>query len=217
VNVALFGGTFDPVHTGHLAAAHAAIKAFELDQIHFAPASVPPHKRNRPLTAYEHRYAMVAIACAGVREFFPSLLEAPEDGAKPNYSLDTVRKMQALLSPGDRLYFIVGADAFWDVPHWHEPVSLLDSCHFIVVNRPGFPIEEIARVLPEELRREKGATATSIALARTHVHLLNTVEADISSSNIRQLASKGQSLAGLVPAGVAEYIQKLQLYTNEEK
>ena len=228
MNVALFGGTFDPVHTGHLSAAHAAMKSFGLDQIHFVPASIPPHKRNRPLTAFAHRYAMVVLACAGVPQFIPSLLEAPDESVEqPNYSLLTVRKMAAKLSPADLLYFLVGADAFLDISHWYEPTALLDSCHFIIVSRPGFPIAEIEKVIPAELRegaaRGRAASPTGappvavqnhIALRRTHLHLLNTVEADISSSAIRHLVSEGKSLSGLVPDAVADYIQKLHLFSN---
>ena len=226
MNVALFGGTFDPVHSGHLSAAHAAMKCFGLDQIHFVPASLPPHKRNRPLTAFAHRYAMVALACSGVSQFIPSLLEGGEqDKGQLNYSILTIRKMAATLSDGDRLYFIIGADAFRDLPHWHQPEALLDSCDFIIVSRPGFPIAEIEKVVPEELRdrqvpyggkpSENGKPAdalTRIVLRRTHLHLLTTVEADISSSAIRALASEGKPLFGLVPDGVADYIQKLRLF-----
>ena len=167
---------------------------------------------------------MVVLACAGAPQFIPSLLEAPgESGEQPNYSLLTVRKMVAKLSPAYSLYFIIGADAFLDIPHWHEPAALLDSCHFIIVSRPGFPIAEIEKVIPAELREggaggRAGAPAVAvqnhIALRRTHLHLLNTVEADISSSAIRQLATEGKSLSGLVPDAVADYIQKLHLFSN---
>ncbi len=214
MNVALFGGTFDPVHLGHLAAARAATKCFGLDQIHFVPASLPPHKRNRPLTAFAHRYAMIALACAGVPQFVPSLLEgAEQSGEQLNYSILTVRKMASRLAPEDRLYFLLGVDAFLDVAQWHEPVELLDSCDFIIVSRPGFQIAEIEKVIPAELRG--GVTsATSIALRRTHLYLLNTVTADVSSSAIRRLAAEGKSVAGMVPDTVAEYIQKLHLFQN---
>jgi nicotinate-nucleotide adenylyltransferase len=214
VNAALFGGTFDPVHTGHLSAARAAMKSFGLEKIYFVPASIPPHKRNRPLTDFAHRYAMVALACAGAPEFIPSLLEAPgEGGGQPNYSILTVRKLAAKLSPADRLYFLIGADAFLDISQWHEPAALLDACHFIIISRPGFPIAEIEKVIPAELR-EGTATATNIVLRRTHLHLLNTVEADISSSAIRRLAAEGKPLSGMVPDAVADYIQKLHLFSN---
>ena len=239
MNVALFGGTFDPVHSGHLSAARAAMQTFGLDEIHFVPASIPPHKRNRALTAFIHRYAMVVLACAGVPQFVPSLLESEEQSqGQPNYSILTVRRMAETLSAADRLYFIIGADAFLDIFNWHEPEALLDSCDFIIVSRPGFPIEEIEKVIPREMRNlacgiRKGESDVgnrdmnpelriaasefwdSVALRRTHLHLLTTVEADISSSAIRRLASQGQSLRRLVPDAVADYIQKVHLFLNE--
>ena len=216
MNVALFGGTFDPVHSGHLAAASAAMEAFALDQIHFVPASIPPHKRDRPLSAFEHRYAMVTLACAGVPQFIPSLLEAPStsEGA-PNFSIFTVHKMAAMLSGGDQLYFVIGADAFLEIGQWHQSDALLDSCNFIVASRPGFPIAEIERVIPGGLRTGP-STATSIGLRRSCVHLMNTVDADISSSAVRQLATEGKSLERFVPLAVAEYIKKLALFADEK-
>ncbi|MGH9783061.1 MAG: nicotinate-nicotinamide nucleotide adenylyltransferase, partial [Terriglobia bacterium] len=162
MNVALFGGTFDPVHCGHLSAARAAAQAFALERIYFVPASLPPHKLDRPITAFAHRYAMVTLACAGIAQFIPSLLEAPppepsqEGRGEPNYSFVTVRRVAASLAPSDRLYFLTGADAFLDLPHWREWVALLDACDFIIVSRPGFSIAEIAKVIPSELRTGPG-------------------------------------------------------------
>ncbi len=212
MKVALFGGTFDPVHSGHLSAAQAALRTFALDQIHFVPASFPPHKRGRPLTSFAHRYAMIVLACAGLPQFVPSLLEASEQGGEEvNYSITTVRKQAALLSSEDQLFFLIGADAFLDVPQWHQSAALLNSCDFIIVSRPGFPIEELEKVVPPELRTGY-ATENRIPLRRTSLHLLTTVKADVSSSTVRRLASQGKSLCGLVPDLVAEYIQKAQLF-----
>ena len=212
MNVALFGGTFDPVHSGHLSAAQAAMRAFALDQIHFVPASIPPHKRDRPLTSFAHRYAMVVLASAGVPQFIPSLLEASEQNREEtNYSIVTVRKLTALLSPEDQLYFLIGADAFLEIPQWHESAALLDSCDFIIVSRPGFPIAEIEKAVPSELRTDR-ATEKCIPLRRTRLHLLTTVQADVSSSTIRSRAAEGKSLCGLVPDLVGDYIQKLRLF-----
>ena len=217
MNVALFGGTFDPIHSGHLSAARAAVESFALDRIYFVPASLPPHKRDRPITPFPHRFAMVSLACAGVPHFIPSLLEAQdENSGKPNYTIGTVRRVAAALSPEDRLYFLIGADAFLDLPHWHEWIALLDACDFIIVSRPGFPIAEIAKVVPPELRAGSG-TASTIPLRRAKLHLLTTVEADVSSSEIRRLAAKGRSLAGLVPDAVADYVQKLGLFLQENQ
>ena len=217
MNVALFGGTFDPIHSGHLSAARAAMKSFSLDRILFIPASLPPHKRARPRTAFAHRYAMVTLACAGVPQFVPSLLEAPEEsGGEPNYTILTVRRVAALLGPPDRLSFLIGADAFLDLPHWREWVALLDACDFIIVSRPGFPIAEIAKVVPPELQAGPG-TDNRIPLRRTALHLLTTVEADVSSSGVRRRAAEGKSLAGLVPDAVADYIQKQGLFLHEHE
>ena len=115
MNIALFGGTFDPVHSGHIAAARAAQTAFSLDQIHFVPARVPPHKRQRYLTAFPHRHAMVALACAGFPGLVPSILESRgEKPGEPNYSITTIRNMAEQLQFHDRLFFLIGADAFLD-------------------------------------------------------------------------------------------------------
>ncbi|MGH9782889.1 MAG: nicotinate-nicotinamide nucleotide adenylyltransferase, partial [Terriglobia bacterium] len=152
--------------------------------------------------------------------FIPSLLEAPPpelspDGrGEPNYSIETVRRVAASLAPSDRLYFLVGADAFLDLPHWKEWVALLDACDFIIVSRPGFSIAEIAKVIPSELRTGPG-TERSIPLRRSTLHLLTTVEADVSSSEIRRRAAEGKTLARLVPDAVADYIQKLGLFLDE--
>ncbi|MBI4460396.1 MAG: nicotinate (nicotinamide) nucleotide adenylyltransferase [Acidobacteria bacterium] len=214
MNVALFGGTFDPVHSGHLSAARASLQTFELDQIHFVPASVPPHKQSRVINAFHHRYAMVVLACAGEPRFLPSLLEAPEPERKaPNYAIDTVRGQVERLSKEDRLYFLIGADAFLEINHWYEWQALLQSCDFIIASRPGFPIAEIEQVVPPELRNGPAAGNT-IPLLRTKLHLLTTVHSDVSSSNIRQLAAKGESIRGLVPDAVEEYIRKLKLFAH---
>ena len=217
MNLALFGGTFDPVHSGHIAAARAAQAAFSLDQIHFVPARVPPHKRERHLTPFPHRHAMVALACAGSPGFMPSILESRgEMQGDPNYSITTIRKMAAQRSSGDRLFFLIGADAFLEIATWKEPIALLDAVDFIIVSRPGFAITRAAGVIPSELQ-PSAMSDHCIQLRRTRIHLLTTVEADISSSRIRELASRNESLAEFVPEAVEEYIRKLSLYQHEEK
>src|SRR5215467_13868982 len=106
MKIALFGGTFDPVHRGHLAVARAAAKKFKLDLIYFAPADIPPHKQKRRLTDFRHRFAMLALATAGDKRFVPSLIDAPT--GKPNYSVDTVRRLKAQLGKRDQLFFLIG-------------------------------------------------------------------------------------------------------------
>jgi nicotinate-nucleotide adenylyltransferase len=214
VKIALFGGTFDPPHRGHLAAAEAAQAEFGLDQIHFVPSQTPPHK-SRKVTIFAHRYAMVSLACSGNPGFFPSLLEA-EGGSEPNYSIVTVRRMLAQMPSHDKLYFLVGADAFLEIPTWREPVALLDACDFIIVSRPGFAIENVAGVIPQENRPDVASAATParIPMRRSWVHLLTSVQSDVSASEIRRRAARREPLCGLVSDAVAEYIVKMKLYAD---
>jgi len=138
--IAIFGGSFDPIHNGHLAVARAADRRFNFDEIHFIPASRPPHKLKQHLAPFPHRYAMVALACTEHPHFVPSLAEAGEDfaGTQLHYSVDTVRYFRhAYHGAGDRIFFIIGADAFLDIPMWKEYESLLGLCDFIIANRPG--------------------------------------------------------------------------------
>ncbi len=217
MRVALFGGTFDPIHCGHLAAARAAREALRLDQVHFIPSGRPPHRRDG-ITGYEHRYTMVALACAGEPAFVPSLIERPEAAARQrvHYSILTVRRFSRRLGPDDRLFFIIGADAFLEFRTWRKWRELLNATDFIVISRPGFPLERIPEVLPREVRRgeaEPAAPLYEIPLRRTSVWVLAGVEQPVSATEIRRRAAAGKSIAGLAPPPVAEYILKTGLYT----
>ena len=123
MNFALYGGTFDPVHPGHVAVARAAARMFHLQRVYMVPAGIPPHKQERPIAAYEHRYAMLALATAGDKILVPSLLEAPEHLPEHgvNYSIDTVRRFKQTLNPGDRAFFLIGIDAFLEMPVGMNP------------------------------------------------------------------------------------------------
>ncbi len=212
--IALFGGTFDPIHSGHIAVAQAAQRRFHLDALHFIPSSRPPHKSKQLLAAFPHRYAMVALACADHPAYIPSLAEAPVDGAAPHvfYSIDTVRRFRKE-HPDDHLYFILGADQFLEIPTWHNYEQLLDSCDFIIAHRPGFRLDALRLVIPpEKLARTPLHDSQTIALRKTKVHLLSTVTSHVSSTEVRQRREKHQSIRGLVPARVEEYILGQALY-----
>ncbi len=222
MNVAIFGGTFDPVHRGHLAVAGAAQRAYELGRIYFVPADIPPHKQRAAITPYYHRYAMLALATQGEKAFIPSLMEAPGEEARrtPSFTLDTVRRFRALLPKSDRLFFLIGIDAFLDIAKWHEPEALLREVDFIVSSRPGFSLADVARALPASLRPAEALTrpfqkqpATGdLALGGVTLHLLAGVEEKVSASQVRAAAAEGRAIGRLLDERVVEYIRKMHLY-----
>jgi nicotinate-nucleotide adenylyltransferase len=212
--IALFGGTFDPVHAGHIAVAQAVQRRFHLDAIHFVPSSRPPHKSLSELTSFDHRYAMVALACADHSGFLPSLAEAPADGATPHffYTVDTVRRFRRE-HPDDHIYFIVGADQFLEIPTWKNYESLLDLCDFIIASRPGFRIDALRLVVPpEKLGHGPKNDPHKIVLRKSVIHLLTTVSSHVSSTEVRDRLEQHKSIHGLVPARVEEYILGQALY-----
>jgi nicotinate-nucleotide adenylyltransferase len=232
MNIGLFGGTFDPIHRGHLALARAAQERCKLSRILFVAADVPPHKQRRPLSAFSHRYAMIALATAQEKNFVPSMLEAPEDfdargsaksktsAARPNYTIDTVRRLKQSFKKADRLFLLIGIDAFADIAEWHQAVALFRECEFVVASRPGYSLADVANALPESLRprqevtkpfQKQGATG-DLVLSGVTVHLLDEVYQPISSTKIREAAVAGKPLTRFVEPAVADYIMKIGLY-----
>lgn len=213
--IAIFGGTFDPIHRGHLIVAAACAQRFKLDNVYFVPSSSPPHKRRQELAAFPHRYAMVALSCAGKRKFLPSLAEGPRTDAKTTsvfYSIDTIRFFRSEY-PRDTIYFIVGADSFLEIPIWKSYEALLNSCDFIIARRPGVRMEALRRVIPDHLLSERDPGAEgSIALKKTTVHFLTSVASAASSTEVRKRCRRGVSIHALVPPRVEEYILRQALY-----
>jgi nicotinate-nucleotide adenylyltransferase len=218
-SLALFGGTFDPVHRGHLAAARAARDRFRLDAVHFVVAGRPPHKSRAPLSPYPHRCAMVALACAGQSRLSLSLAEAGLDysGSATSYSIDLVRAYRKRLPHSAHLYFLIGVDAFLDIGKWREAEALLDSCDFIVVSRPGFHLDVLRASLAPEMftagpEGRHAAMRGALRLRRSTVHLLSSVHVNVSSTGIRSRAARALSIHTLVPRDVEDYICKQRLY-----
>ncbi|MDR1663577.1 MAG: nicotinate-nucleotide adenylyltransferase [Clostridiales bacterium] len=192
--IALMGGTFDPIHYGHLAAAEAVLQAYKPQRVLFVPSAAPPHKKNRAVTDAEHRYRMALLATAAHPAFEVSRLELDRPG--PSYTVDTVRELRSLCPPAAEIFFIIGADTAEEIKTWKEPETLLALCEVVAVTRPGFKADALARDF-------KG-----------RVRVLETPAIDISGTEIRRRAAAGESARYRVPPPVAEYIRDHRLYTN---
>ena len=187
MRLAIFGGTFDPIHCGHLQVAREAADRFHLDRILFVPASRPPHKSGVTHAPYADRVRMTELACGDDLRFQVSRIE---EFTERSYSIDTIEKLRRQLASGDELFFLIGADAFAEIQTWHRWQEVLRSVKFVVVSRPG-----------HRYNVPSGAT----------VERLDTVDLPISSSEIRRGLAAGDEPAE-VPASVLAYIRERQLY-----
>ena len=197
--IGLMGGTFDPVHHGHLLMAEAVREEYGLDKVLFIPAAQPPHKQGRKVAPAYVRLLMTEMAVCDNPYFEVSQIELQRRG--PSYSVDTLRELQRLHGSAVQFYFITGADAINEVGTWHEAGELLHLCHFIAATRQGCALD-----LPR-LRRDLGE-----AVVAERIHGLATPELEISSTDIRERLRAGRSIRYLVPAAVEAYIYKEGLY-----
>ena len=200
MRVALFGGTFDPIHRGHLAIAKAAAEAFRLDTVLFAPVGRQPLKLEDTPTPFADRLAMVALAAASDPRFAVSNLDAPHPDATPNYTVDTLATLQSQ-QPQSTLFALVGADSFLNLRHWHQPDRLLALANWIVVSRPGFSLHDLS---PLQLTPDQSA----------RVHLLNSVHEDVSATDLRQRLHHGDPCTDLIPPSILAYIHTHRLYES---
>jgi nicotinate-nucleotide adenylyltransferase len=198
MRVALFGGSFDPPHHGHLAIATAAADEFALDSVFFAPAGRQPLKLDGTVTSFEDRLAMVKLACLEDARFAASALDAPRADGAPNYTVETLSEL-ARRMPAARLFNLVGADSFLGLPRWHEPERLLQLAEWIVVSRPGFPIENLSSL---------GLDAHQ----QNRVHLLGNVYDDTAATGLRERLEAGDPCVDLIAPGVLDYLQSRHLY-----
>lgn len=202
--VGVLGGTFDPVHAGHLAMARAAARACGLARVCFVPAPAPWHRRQPPLASYADRYAMLALALNGRANWLP--LDIPDTPGRPTYTIDQLHWMRQH-GWGERLYFIVGADSFATLPQWHRWRELLARCHWMVLGRGGG--KDLPDVVPASMitaRRRNGLELRG----GTRLHWLPDFARPVSASAARQ-ALRGKRSAA-VPAAVGRYIERAGLY-----
>ncbi|MGA2156939.1 MAG: nicotinate-nucleotide adenylyltransferase [Bryobacteraceae bacterium] len=187
MRLAIFGGTFDPIHNAHLAIARAALSHFRLDRVLFVPAEHPPHKDGATAAGFDHRVRMAELAVADEPRFAVSRLE---EGTRRSYSIDTIEKVRASLSTADELFFLIGADAFAEIQTWHRWQDVARQVAFLVVSRPGHSF-----AVPEGVTAER----------------LDSPQMDISSSAIRRGLERGERDAE-VPPPVFDYIKQHGLY-----
>jgi nicotinate-nucleotide adenylyltransferase len=212
--IALFGGTFDPPHRGHMAIARAAADALQLDQVLFAPTGRQPLKLKSDPTSFADRLAMVAAACADANSdaastpsnrsvrFTPTDLDAPRPNDLPNYTVDTLAALRAL-HPLDTLFSLAGADSFLTLYHWREPQRLLDLAEWIVVTRPGYPLTDES-LAPLHLTPDQ----------RVRVHVLTGIAEDVSATALRDRLRHGDPCVDLLSPSVARYIAEHHLYRS---
>ena len=212
----LFGGTFDPIHFGHLRAAQELLALLHLDRVIFIPAAFPPHKTARLITPFEHRLQMVRLAIAGNDSFSLSDVESRRQGK--SYSIDTVRHFLASHDKNLELYFITGQDAFDAITTWYEWEKLLSLCHFIVITRPGYDNRGLTGIFPEDYASRFNYDEILHGYrgpAGCVLHFRDVTFLDISSSRIRQSVKAGQSVRYLTPDPVRQYITANNLYPKE--
>ncbi len=199
LNVGLMGGTFDPIHMGHLVTAEEARQQFALDYVIFVPTGTPPHKEKEKVSLPEHRYLMASLAVMSNPSFFVSRIEI--DSPEPTYTVDTVKHFSCGEYAELDLFFITGADAILEIFTWKDYEDLLQICTFIAVSRPGYSLERFRESL-DKTRPEM----------KHKVHLLEIPALAVSSTFIRERVTLGKTIKYLTPEPVEQYIKKHGLY-----
>ena len=206
--IGLLGGTFDPIHCGHLDLATVAHAAIGLTQVVVIPANVPPH-RPKPLTSSFHRFAMVALAVAGRPGWRASDLELRHEA--PSYTATTLRRFRERGYHANELFFLIGADAFRDIGTWRDFPAILDLAHFAVVSRPRHPVTALREQLPALAARMVDAV-DGVIPEQPSIILVNGLTADVSSTEIRAAFARGERVDGEVDPRVQQHIEHHGLY-----
>jgi nicotinate-nucleotide adenylyltransferase len=203
MTLGVLGGTFDPIHFGHVAAAEAAQLALGLDEIILVPSRIPPHRADPATASPADRFAMAELAAEGRPGWSASWIEIKREGL--SYTYDTLAELGE--SRSTQLFFITGADAFAEIATWSRYPAVLDLANFVVVSRPGITLDSLRERVPSAFDRP--------STAHTRVILVEANTPDVSSTDIRRRVRAGERLSGLVPSSVADYIQTHRLYLGQ--
>lgn len=218
--IAVYGGSFDPVHFGHLAVAKSVVELFEIDELLFVPARHAPHKIEREVTQPLHRYAMLAIATQDDPRLLISTVEL--DAAERKYTVETLSYLKTQFGASAELFFIMGADSWSEITTWREWQLLLRLTNQIVVTRPGYELKAVADIETANVIDIRGWDPPKIEKALNvegpRVYISDAVSVDVAATDIRAAARAGEQekLKTMVPAGVADYIVKYELYKEFE-
>ena len=220
--IGILGGTFDPVHMGHIAVAAAARQALGLEVVQLVPTRIPPHRTRQPFASIYHRFAMAALAALSGEGMQVSDLDCETPG--PSYTSLLLDRLQNQGYRASQIVFLTGADAFAEIATWHNYPAILDRCHFAVISRPGQQTVELRARLPHLAARFVPVTAGAVAGAGTTsvpiesrtpaVFLIDAATPDVSSTDIRERRRAGAPIDGLVPAWVDQYIRRHALYAD---
>lgn len=212
MKLGLLGGTFDPIHLGHLRSAEEVGEALGLEKVYLIPAAAPPHKTHDPVSPFKHRWAMVGRGLCDSPRLGALDIEGKRPG--PSYSIQTLKDCRAMFGPVVEIFFILGMDAFREIQTWKAYRELFDWAHFVVVSRGDEGLEDPARFLAGLGLAVEGDGPPNLCrlISGKTVRFLETTRMDISASRIRQLASEAKSLRFLVPEPVREYIIETGLY-----
>ena len=219
--IGILGGTFDPVHSGHIDTAVAAHRALALDTVLVMPSGTPPHRPAQPSASRFHRFAMTALAVNGLPELVVSDLEIGL--TEPCYTFDTLARLQKTGLSAAQIFFITGADAFAEIGTWSRYPQVLEMAHFVVVSRPGFPVASLGARLPALAKRMRAVSAAATtrvdALTQNRgeleILLVDAATRDVSSTEVRRRLESGATIAGLVPEPVETYIGQHRLYARQ--
>ena len=209
----VFGGTFDPLHHGHLDAAGAARAALALDGVLFIPSKDPPHRSQTPHATASHRFAMTALAISGIHGYRLSDVELLREGR--SYTSDTLRQLQSAGRTPAQLFFVIGADAFAEIATWHEYPEVLDLAHFAVIARPGTSLDRAVARTSDVQSRVRPVASALTGGSGTAIFWVEAATRDVSSTIIRARLAAGQAIEDLVPPAVARHIVAHRLYTED--
>jgi len=215
--IGLFGGTFNPIHLGHLRAAEIVVQKFSLDKLFFIPSYTPPHKESAQIASPQHRLKMVERAVRPFAHFCASSIEI--DAGGKSYSILTLKKIKTQ-HPEARIFFLLGVDAFLEIETWKDYENVLEQCSFIIMSRPQFHLEDAHEVLSQKYSQRivdlsGSRTPASVEDSTNLIYLVPIQALDISSTEVRERVSRSQSIKDLVSESVEHYIKEKGLYQKK--